>query len=46
MAAPVQSQGQYVHGVPVTASPASGGKIPTHGAPVVVTQPASGAPQP
>lgn len=46
MPAPDQSQGQYVHGVPVTAHPATGGLVPTHGQPVVATQPASGAPQP
>lgn len=46
MAAPDQSLGQYVHGVPVTNKPAHGGKVPVHGAPPVVTQPASGAPQP
>lgn len=46
MPAPDQSQGQYLHGQPVTAHPPTGGLVPTHGAPVVVTQPASGAPQP
>jgi hypothetical protein len=46
MPAPDQSQGQYVHGVPKTAQPVHGGKVPTHGAPVVVTTPASGAPNP
>lgn len=46
MAAPDQSLGQYEHGKPVTAKPAHGGKVPTHGAPPVVTTPISGAPQP
>lgn len=46
MPAPDQSQGQYVHGVPVTAKPPHGGNVPTHGAPPVTTTPPSGAPQP
>lgn len=46
MPAPDQSQGQYQHGVPVTNKPAHGGQTPTHGAPPVVTDPISGAPQP
>jgi hypothetical protein len=46
MPAPDQSLGQYVHGVPVTNKPATGGNIPVHGAAVPVTTPASGAPQP
>lgn len=46
MPAPDQSLGQYQHSVPVTAKPAHGGTVPTHGAPPVVTTPPSGAPQP
>jgi len=46
MPAPDQSQGQYVHGTPVTQSPPTGGKVPTHGQPPVQTTPPSGAPQP
>jgi hypothetical protein len=46
MPAPDQSQGQYVHGIPVTAAPVHGAKVPTHGSPPVVTTPPSGAPEP
>jgi len=45
-AAPAQAQGQYIHGQPVTAWPPHGGLVPTHGAPIPITDPPSGAPQP
>lgn len=46
MAAPVQANGEFVHGVPILAAPVHGAKVPVHGSAPVVTTPASGAPIP